>query len=89
MLEENIYLCYGYVENMLSDPIVDFFIYIKDKNSPPEQYKCKTNKNLNENIWLANEIYLCYTTNKNIDKSGTEDIDKSNTVITDLDIILS
>ena len=86
---EYIYLCYGYVENMLSDPIVDFFIYVKDKNTPPEEYKCETNKNLNANAWLGNEIYLCYTTNKNIGNSGKEEIDKSNTVITDLDIILS
>ena len=81
---EYIYICYGYIENMLSDPIVDFFIYVKDKNSPPEEYKCETNKNLNEKIGFANEIYLCYTTNKNIG-----DNNKSNTVITDLDIILS
>ena len=74
---------------MLSDPIVDFFIYVKDKNSPPEEYKCETNKNLNEKIGFANEIYLCYTTNKNIGNSGEGDNNKSNTVITDLDIILS
>lgn len=86
---EYIYICYGYLENMLSDPIVDFFIYIEDKNSPPEGYKCETNKNLNEKTWGVKEIYLCYTTNKDISDSGGGEIDKSNTVITDLDIISS
>ena len=86
---EYIYICYGYIENMLSDPIVDFFIYVKDINSPPKEYKCETNKNLNEKIGFANEIYLCYTTNKNIGNFGEGDNNKSNTVITGLDIILS
>lgn len=87
---EYVYICYGYLENMLSDPIVDFFVYIEKINSPPEGYKCETNKNLNEQTFFGGkEIYLCYTTNKNFAGSGTGGIDKTNTVITDLDIIVS
>ena len=84
------YICYGYIENMLIDPIVDFFVYVKGKSSPPKEYKCETNKNLNKNCWPTTEVYLCYTTNKNLGGgSGAGNIDKTNRVITDLDIILS
>ena len=81
-----IYLCYGNEENVLLEPIVDFFIYIKNLNSPPIGYICQTTNDLNKGT-KGNEIYLCYTRDNILLKSEEDQLNTNLTVITDLDIV--
>ena len=52
------FLCYGNDEISLN-PIVDFFIYIKDVNKPPKDYICDS-INLNKGTTKGKPTYLCY-----------------------------
>ena len=81
-----IYLCYGNEENIILEPIADFFIYIKNLNSPPIGYLCETTKNLNKGT-KGNEIYLCYTRNSSLLYYEEDQFNTNLTVITDLDIV--
>ena len=51
-------------EEILENPIIDFFVFINELNEIPDGYEC-INKNLNRDTIEGKAILLCYTRNYN------------------------
>lgn len=78
----------SFEEQILQNPIIDFFIFINELNEIPEGYEC-INKNLNRETIKGKTILLCYTRNYNAFalKEEKEHNLTDNMVVVDLEIV--
>lgn len=87
----NIYLCYGTLNNSDLNPIVDFMVYISGISILPDGYIC-SNNDLNYGTTKGRPTYLCYTTNYNYflaKEESTNNFGFDLDIVSDLDIVYS